>query len=101
MLELEETRTGGVWLPVRPITTDEAMQVLADDIPEDGQHRNACAWAIAVFDYPDFISDMPIDAKRQLLKLIARNPAARYSAIHSYLRDQVDVMVDQYNEDFV
>lgn len=98
MLDLE-TRTGGVgWMPARRITTDEAMQVLRGIIPEDGQCRNACQWALNIFDQPDFVEDMPIDAKRQLFELVANNPGTRYSALFSYVRDQVSVMVDEYNE---
>lgn len=95
MLDLQETRTGGAgWLPTTPSTVDEVMSVLEGNTVEDSRHRNACQWALMVFDCPDFVEDMPIDAKRQLLELVAHAKGTRYAAIRNYVVDTVDVILE-------
>ena len=90
-----ETRTGGVgWIPARPTTTHEVMSVLEGTTVEDGAHRNACQWSLILFDYPDFVADMPIDAKRQLFELIANNKGTRYAAIRNYVIDAVESILE-------
>ena len=96
MLIEPETRFNGAgWMPTREPTLDEVLSVLEGKTAEDGQHRNASEWALVIFDYPDFIEDMPVDAKTQLLELITNNKGARYSAIRNYVVDAVDAILEE------
>lgn len=95
-----ETRTGGVgWMPTRPITTDEVLRVLRGDIPEDGQHRNAYEWAQNIVNRQDFIEDLSNDLWKLMFELAARNLGTKYRALNSHLRDTIDAMVAEYNQE--
>lgn len=86
--------TGGFgWMPLDPVTPEQAMDVIGGRTPEDNQYRNACQWSLILFDTPDFIADMPVDAKRQLCELIENNRGTRYAAIHNYMLDAVKDIV--------
>jgi len=95
LIEQESRLNGAGWMPTRPSTTEEVMRVLEGTAVEDGAHRNACQWSLILFDYPDFVADMPIDAKRQLFELIANNKGTRYEAIRNYVVDAIDAILEE------
>lgn len=91
-----ETRTGGVgWMPTRPSTLEEVLSVIGGRTVEDSRCRNACQWALIVFDYPDIIADMPVDAKRQFLELVENAKGTRYAALRNYFVDAVDAILTE------
>lgn len=81
--------------PLPPTSHEQAMEVLAGRQFEDNNYRNACQWALIVFDYPDFVADMPVDAKRQLFELVMANPGTRYQALYNYVSNTVRDIVTE------
>lgn len=87
---------GAGWFTPEPVTPEQAMDVIGGRAVEDNQYRNACQWALILFDYPGFIGDMPVDAKRQLFELIENNRGTQYAAIRSYVAEAVqDIVRDE------
>lgn len=78
-------------LPATP--SYQVLNVLGGREVEDNNYRNACQWALMLFDKDDFISDMPIDAKQQLFELIENNRGTRYAAIRNYMVEAVEDIV--------
>jgi hypothetical protein len=75
--------------PLPHTSHKQAMDVLAGREREDNNYRNGPQWALMVFDDPEFIADMPVDAKRQWLELAAQNPGTRYNALYNYVSEAV------------
>lgn len=95
MLTTTRVNSAGHVSPWSTPTTDQVMDVLKGDLSSDGYYRPAAHWALAIFDQPDFIEDLSIDAKRELLELIASNPGTRYQHIYNHVRDTVADIVEQ------
>lgn len=97
MLEQEDcVQVGGAgWMPLLEVTPQQAMDVIGGRIPEDSQYRNACQWGLILFDSDDFIEDMPIDAKRQMLELVENSRGTRYAAARNYLLDAVKAITEE------
>lgn len=90
----ERQMTGGFgWHQLQPVTPEQAMDVIGGRAVEDNHYRNACQWALILFDKDDFIGDMPVDAKRQLFKLIENNRGTQYAAIRNYVAEAVEDIV--------
>lgn len=100
MLEQEDyVEVGGAgWMALKPVTPEQAMDVIGGRAVEDNHYRNACQWALILFDYPDFVGDMPVDAKRQLFELIENNRGTQYAAIRNYVAEAVEDIVREGNE---